>query len=113
MGVVLFCRELDFIRCFFLPNVPHWEDYVGFYNMVDWSSIIVGSLAIGYYFQSRIAASAVNELLPSMIDASLKPDANYQSTVKEFFRAAEDMSKASHGVEQGGRRWKECSKKCI
>ncbi|CAK8999727.1 unnamed protein product [Durusdinium trenchii] len=81
-----------------------WEehdvwDYVGFYNMVDWSSIIVGSLAIGYYFQSRIAASAVNELLPSMIDASLKPDANYQSTVKEFFRAAEDMSKAKKDTE--------------
>lgn len=73
-----------------------WEDYIGFYNVVDWSSIIIGTLAIGYYIQSRIAAGAVNEMMPAMIDASLNPGENYKATVKEFFTAAEYMSKAKN-----------------
>eukprot|EP00434_Breviolum_minutum_P040410 symbB.v1.2.035908.t1/scaffold4946.1/size32542/2 len=76
-----------------------WEDYIGFYNVVDWSSIIIGTLAIGYYIQSRIAAGAVNEMMPAMIDASLNPGENYKATVKEFFTAAEYMSKAKKDTE--------------
>lgn len=71
------------------------EDYIGFYNMVDWSSIIIGTLAIGYYIQSRIAAGAVNAMMPSMIEASLNPGSDYKATAQQFFLAAENMSKAS------------------
>ena len=73
-----------------------WEDYIGFYNVVDWSSILIGTFAIGYYIQSRIAAGAVNEMMPAMIDASLNPGENYKATVQEFFTAAEYMSKAKN-----------------
>lgn len=75
------------------------EDYIGFYNMVDWSSIIIGTLAIGYYIQSRIAAGAVNAMLPAMIEASLNPGSDYKDTAKDFFKAAEDMSKAKKDTE--------------
>eukprot|EP00438_Fugacium_kawagutii_P023523 Skav207256 [mRNA] locus=scaffold2560:104811:121170:- [translate_table: standard] len=91
-------ETLEIISVIRNSNAGVWkavrEDYIGFYNMVDWSSIIIGTLAIGYYIQSRVAAGAVNAMMPSMIEASLNPGSDYKATAQQFFLAAENMSKA-------------------
>ncbi|CAJ1350550.1 unnamed protein product, partial [Effrenium voratum] len=75
------------------------DDYVDFYNVVDWLSIIIGTTAIAYYIRSRLAVAEVNNTLPLMIGASLEPGADYQATAKTFFLAAESMSKAKKDTE--------------
>ena len=66
-----------------------WQEYLGFWNFVDWASVLVGTLTIGFWIQGRLAVAALNELLPSMIQASLAPDAGYEATARSIFARAE------------------------
>jgi len=76
-----------------------WQEYLGFWNFVDWMSVLVGTLTISFWIQGRLAVSAVNELMPAMIQASLAPDAGYEEIARNVFASAEVMSKAKKDME--------------
>eukprot|EP00931_Biecheleriopsis_adriatica_P050012 TRINITY_DN28942_c0_g1_i1.p1 TRINITY_DN28942_c0_g1~~TRINITY_DN28942_c0_g1_i1.p1 ORF type:complete len:906 (-),score=135.37 TRINITY_DN28942_c0_g1_i1:91-2778(-) len=71
-----------------------YEDYLGFWNVVDWISIFIGTQLVFYWFSARMLISGVNEMLPNQIDRSLNPPdrAQYEAESQKLFDAVENMS---------------------
>ncbi|CAE7910488.1 pkd-2, partial [Symbiodinium sp. KB8] len=79
------------------------RDYLHFWNLVDWLSMIVAGMAVFFWLNVRTQVDAVNSLMPATVRATMYPTgqavgerrAAYQPTAEAWFTAAEQMSLAN------------------
>ena len=82
-----------------------WEEYVGFWNMVDWLSITMGSAIVGLAIRSMIEMSGVNEAMLSVdrkittivVNGTTTYEDNFDQTLLNY------MTRLEAAVDYGSR----------